>query len=785
MSGTELVEGLTSSEVEERIRDGRVNAVAVRTSRTSWDIVRTNVFTWFNLILGVLWVLMVTFGSVRDALFGLVLLFNTAIGIVQEVRAKLALDRLSLVTAPKARVVRDGALHEIGIGEVVLDDTVYLESGDQIVADGEVLWTEGLEADESLLTGESLPVVKAVGDHVMAGTFIVAGKGAFHATSVGEQTRAHQITVQGKLYTRVRSEVMDGINSILKLIGVAMVPVAILTVAAAFRTTGTVGVRVTDVVATLVAMVPEGLVLLSSISFAAAMVVLARKNVLANELAAVEVLARTDVICVDKTGTITEPHPAFDRFEPAPDMSAHPDAIAALGALTMLEGPSNSTAATIRKGVGDNTEWVATANVPFSSKRKWSAAEFEGHGTWILGAPDVLTAALPAASEPLRDQTAALSTTGLRILLLARTDDPLPDEGLPSHFEPVGFAVLAEKIRSDAGETARYLGEEGIVLKVVSGDSVHTVSAIAQKAGIPHAEDAIDARTLPEGEELADVMERTTVFGRVAPEQKALMVEALQSRGHTVGMTGDGVNDVLAVKSADLGIAMGSGAAATKAVAQIVLLDGRFSVMPLLMAEGRRVIANAERVANLFLTKTVWATVLALLFGLFAEPYPFLPRQLTLVGSLIIGIPALFLALSPNTRRYSPGFVQRVARFAIPTGLVLAGVIVTTYFVTRSDGVSLAGTRTACSLALLVMGLFVIGVLEHPLRGWHVALLATMAAAMVLALAVPPVREFFAFTTLSPREYAQTLSIAGFGCGLFVRFGIRARAARKRATAGL
>ncbi|NTU88525.1 MAG: HAD-IC family P-type ATPase [Actinobacteria bacterium] len=776
------IEGLTSVEVDARVRDGKTNAVVSRTSRSYADILRANVFTWFNLILGILWVLMVSFGSFKDALFGFVLLFNTGIGIVQEVRAKTTLDRLSLVTAPKTRVLRDGVVQEVVSADVVLDDIVFIESGDQVIVDGTSVWVDGLEVDESFVTGESLSVVKASGESVVAGSFVVAGRGAFEATAVGADTRAQRMTAQGRSYMRVDSEVMNGINSILKTIGVAMIPVAALTVFASLRTTGTTSARITDVVATLVAMVPEGLVLLSSIAFAASMVVLAQHKVLANELAAVEVLARTDVVCADKTGTLTEPQPAFIRFDSIStsrdDDFGHEESLAALGAHVALGGTGNSTIEAIRRGVSANDAWHRLESVPFSSDRKWSGSRFEGKGTWILGAPEVLLGALPLVTDVVRERALTLAGEGFRVVMLARTDEGFSEGLLPEGMEPRGFVLLAEKVRSDAAETVRYLGDQGIELKVLSGDSVSTVSAIAEKATIPGSGDAVDARSLSGQTDLADIMERTTIFGRVAPEQKALMVEALQANNHTVAMVGDGVNDVLAIKAADLGIAMGSGAPATKAVAQLVLLDGRFAVMPLIMAEGRRVIANAERVANLFLVKTIWAVAFALLFGFLAQPYPFLPRQITLVGSLTIGIPAFFLALAPNARRYQSGFVRRVVRFAIPVGIIVAITVFAVYTIGRNTGMSLEETRTACTIALMLLGSCVIVVLEYPLRGWRLALVASILAAMVLVYSIPFTRGFFALTLLPLPEILQVIGVTAVGCALLLVFGMRMRPSR-------
>jgi cation-transporting ATPase E len=645
--------GLTAADVRSRIEAGQTNAVQARTSRSVWDIVRTNVFTWFNLILGTLAALVLAFASWRDALFGFVLVANTAIGVAQEVRAKVTLDRLSLISAPKARVVHDGVAVEVAVGDVVLDDVVVLAPGEQLVVDAAVLESAGLEIDESALTGEAVPVAKREGDAVMSGSFVVAGTGVCRATAVGADSYAMRIEREGRRFVRTHSDIMAGINSILKIIAVAMVPVAALTVYNSWQQSENAETMVTNTVAALVAMVPEGLVLLSSIAFAVSAIVLARRHVLVNELAAVETLARTDVVCADKTGTLTEREPAFQRFEPlAASGVGESEALAALGALAAADRAPDATMRAIGAGVAVPAGWASVASVPFSSARKWSAVDFGDNGAWVLGAPDVLLDAAIDAG-PARDRLEALVTEDVRVLLLARAEAVAPagsgvGPALPSGLAPVGFVVLEERVRQDAATTVRYLGEQGVALRVISGDNAQTVSRIAAATGVPGAQRAVDARTLTDDATLPEVMERTTVFGRVMPEQKSAMVAALQSSGHTVAMTGDGVNDVVALKQADLGIAMGSGVPAARAVAQVVLLDDKFASVPHLMAEGRRVVTNAERVANLFLTKTTWAAILALTVVLLGMEYPFLPRHVTLAGSVTIGIPAFFCALNPQ-----------------------------------------------------------------------------------------------------------------------------------------
>jgi cation-transporting ATPase E len=755
--GMPLLTGLTKAEVRERVAAGQTNAAPRAGGRSVWDIIRGNVFTWFNLILGVLFVAVVVFGSWKDGLFGAIIFINAAIGIVQELRAKIALDRLTVLTAPAARVIRDSNETQVPVASVVLGDVVRVVSGDQVVADGEVLASDSLEVDESLLTGESLPVIKAPGDRLLSGSFVVAGSGVFRTTAVGPDAYAQRLTGEGKRYVRLHSDLMKGINDILRVIGVGILPVAGLLIWAQFRMHASVEEGVTNTVAALVAMVPQGLVLLTSIAFAVSAMTLARRQVLTSELPAVEGLARVDVLCIDKTGTITEPHPAYERFDLlATDAGSDAEALAleVLGCMADSAQSRNSTFQALGDALPAPDGWVIDDSVPFSSGRKWSAVRIAGRGSWVFGAPEIVGAEPGRTAGPgeLTDgqvayplaKAAALAAEGLRVLLLSRTDAPLAKETLPPGLQPVGLVVFSERVRADAPQTLAYFREQGVVIKVISGDNPATVATIAAKAGLPGADRAVDARDLPEGEALAELMETTTVFGRVNPDQKRAMVEALQSRGHTVAMTGDGVNDVLALKKADMGIAMGTGTAAARAVSQLVLVDSRFSTLPGVVAEGRRVTANIERVAHLFTTKSVWAALLAISVAAVAKPYLILPRHLTIIDALVIGIPGFFLALAPNPRRFIPGFVLRVARFVIPTGILAAVTMLSSYLLLRRLGASVEEAKTMETIVFCFIGWRVITAVEGPLRGWRLGLVLAMMALLVLPFAIPWGREFFA-----------------------------------------
>jgi len=760
--------GLSSAEVAERRSRGLTNAAGEHTSRPVADILRANIFTRFNLLLGVLLAVILVWGEWKDALFGIVLVTNALIGIAQELRAKRTLDRFAVLSAPRLRVIRDGAPREIGVEELVADDLVDLRAGDQLVADGVVRDSASLQADESLLTGESEPVDKRAGDRLLSGSFVVAGSGGYQATGVGAEAYARKLAAQARRFTVVRSELVAGINQILRYVTWALPPVAVLVVVSQLHTPHqTASQRATSTVAALVGMVPQGLVLLTSIAFGAAAVTLARRRVLVQQLPAVEGLARVDVVCMDKTGTLTDGTIAFDTLIRLDDQAP---AEAALGALAADEN-RNATLGAIGQAFPP-PGWARDDAVPFSSARKWSAASFAGHGAWVLGAPEMV---LPSGQDGLLTRAADLAASGRRVLVLARADGPLDGQALPVGLRAVAFLVLAERLRSDAPGTIAYFAAQGVALKVISGDSPHTVSAVAARAGVPAAGEPLDARDLPEDPDaLGALLEERSVIGRVSPHQKEAMVKALQARRHTVAMTGDGVNDVLALKLADIGVAMGTGAPATKAVAELVLLDDRFATLPGVVAEGRRVTANIERVANLFITKTVWAMLLAIAAGVALLPYPFLPRQLTVIDSLAIGVPAFFLALAPNRRRYVPGFVGRVLRFAGPAGLIVAAATFSAYALADARGLPLTQQRTAATLVTLVLSLCVLALLAMPLTWRRIALLVAALAAFVLLFPVRAVRTFYKLE-LPQGAIWSTLLIAALGVAALAGFWVLSR----------
>ncbi len=766
------VTGLTTAEVEQRRRDGLTNDVPDRASRSVRDIVRANVFTRINAILGVLFVLVLATGSIIDGMFGLLIIANSAVGIIQEVRAKRTLDQLAIVSQAKPTVRRDGQSHEVAPKEVVLDDLIELGPGDQIVVDGTVEESALLEVDESLLTGEADPVDKPIGASVMSGSYVVSGSGAYRATKVGRDAYAAELAEEASKFTLVKSELRSGIDTILKVITYLLIPAGLLSIYnQLFSSKESWQPAVTGMVAALVPMVPEGLVLMTSVAFAVGVVRLGRRRCLVQELPAIEGLARVDVVCADKTGTLTE---NGMRLSDIKTLGTFDDAEVrwALAAMAADDPRPNASVQAIGEELTDKPDWQHTAVAPFSSAKKWSGFSYGEHGDWLLGAPDVL---LDPSSEEAR-VAEELGSAGLRILLLARSDRPVDAADAPGTVDPAALVVLEQKVRPDARETLDYFASQQVSIKVISGDNAVSVGAVASSLDLPGSDHAVDARELPEDRAaLADVLEHETTFGRVRPDQKRAMVGALQSRGHTVAMTGDGVNDVLALKDSDIGVAMGSGSPATRAVAQIVLLDNKFATLPYVVGEGRRVIGNIERVSNLFLTKTVYSVVLAFLvgiagigsqiFGYESLGYPFLPRHVTIAAWFTIGIPAFILSLAPNNERARSGFVSRVMRLAIPSGVVIGIATFVAYLIAHAGSYDTLEqqkeqTGTTALITLIMIAVWVLAIVARPYVWWKVVLIGASVLAYVLLFTIPFTRHFF---KLDPSNVGLTTT--AFICG--------------------
>lgn len=762
--------GLTDADVARRIAEGQVNDVPTRAARSVREIIRANVFTRINAILGLLLAIVIATGSLINGLFGLLIIFNSVIGMVQELRAKQTLDKLAVVGEVKPVVRRQSGTRGLPPGEVVLGDVIEIGPGDQIVVDGEVVEADDLETDESLLTGEADPVAKHIGDQVMSGSFVVSGSGAYRATRVGRHAYAAALAEEASKFTLVKSELRNGIDQILKFITYLLIPAGVLIIYTQFFTTD-VGWRASALamVGALVPMVPEGLVLMTSLAFAVGVVRLGRRQCLVQELPAIEGLARVDVVCVDKTGTLTENTMQVSQVSDLATGLPVSEALAAIGA---ADDHPNASIAAIAEKYPTAPDWTPCARAPFKSATKWSGVSFGEHGNWLIGAPDVLL----EPSSPAAQQAQQIGAHGLRVLLLAVSDLPVDAPGAPGQLTPAALVVLQQKVRSDARETLDYFAAQHVTVKVISGDNAVSVGAVAAEVGLTG--DTLDARALPEQpEQLADAVDQHAVFGRVRPDQKRAMVRALQERNHTVAMTGDGVNDVLALKDADIGVAMGAGSAAARSVAQIVLLDNKFSTLPYVVGEGRRVIGNIERVANLFLTKTVYAVLLALLVGLDGvrsllvgnQPllYPFQPIHTTIAAWFTIGVPAFVLSLAPNNERAQTGFVRRVMSGALPAGLVVGIATFIAYLLAQrgpdANPVQQIQASTTALITLLCTAGWVLVTVARPYRWGRLMLVIGCGLAYVGIFAIPLAREKF---LLDPANVALTslgLGIGGLG----------------------
>jgi cation-transporting P-type ATPase E len=761
-----VVPGLTAAEVAQRVAGGKTNDVPARASRSTSDIVRANVFTRINAILGVLLVIVLATGSMINGLFGLLIVANSAVGIIQELRAKRTLDKLAIVGQAKPVVRRAGGTRELLPSEVVLDDIIELGAGDQIVVDGEIIEELNLEVDESLLTGEADPIAKDAGNTVMSGSFVVAGSGAYRATKVGREAYAAKLADEASKFTLVKSELRTGINKILQFITYLLIPAGLLIIYTQLFTTDVDWrTAVLRMVGALVPMVPEGLVLLTSIAFAVGVIRLGRRQCLVQELPAIEGLARVNVVCADKTGTLTENGMQVADLE----QLTRADVIDVLASMASDDTRPNASMQAIGEAYKLAPGWTATATAPFKSATKWSGSSYGEHGNWVLGAPDVL---LDAAS-PIAAQAEEIGSRGLRVLLLASSDVPVDHPDAPGRVTPAALVILEQRVRPDARDTLDYFASQKVSIKVISGDNAVSVGAVASTLGLEG--ETMDARKLPaEPAALAETLEEYTTFGRVRPDQKRAMVHALQSRGNTVAMTGDGVNDVLALKDADIGVAMGAGSSASRSVAQIVLLDNKFATLPFVVAEGRRVIGNIERVSNLFLTKTVYSVWLALLVGLagvgsqifHTEPllFPFQPIHVTIAAWFTIGIPAFILSLAPNNERAQTGFVRRVMISALPSGSVAGIATFVCYLLAYQGREATAAAQTQAStsalITLLVIAVWVLAVVARPYTWWRVALVAASALAYVVILSIPLAQEKF---MLDPSNVALTSMALGIG----------------------
>lgn len=782
--------GLTAQLVRERQAAGLSNVAKSRVSRSYFQIIWSNLFTLFNAILLVCIAVTLYYGSPKDTVFGIVLVVNAATGIISEVKAKRMLDRMSILDKSPILVLRDGKVESLPPHEIVVGDIIQLKLGDQVPVDGVVLDSSGLRLNEANLTGESVPQFKDEGDSVLSGSAVVSGGARMVATAVGPVSWANRMGEQVKKFSMARSELAEGINLILRLITWALPVVILLLVWAQVRVFGGwdafwgdhFGLAVVAIVAAIVGMIPQGLVLLTSVNFATSAMKLARRGVLVQELPAVEVLARVDALCLDKTGTLTtgaiKPR-GFARLDSKNLFTASELSDRELQVLSLLvEDRGNATAEAIWEGIESESSRVPDLSaqlVPFDSSRKWAAVLADGE-SWVMGAPEIVLGLSTDSSEPAARLVNAFAAEGARVITLAVAkvgttpvvQDAQPQ--LPPNLQPQLFIVLAEEIRPDARDTLDYFRSQAVDVFIISGDNPATVAALARRAGLN--ETGFDCRNLPTGEAaVREVIRKERVFGRVTPEQKRALVGALQTEGKTVAMTGDGVNDALALKDSDLGIAMGNAAGATKAASKLVLLKSQFGALPAVLAEGRRVLGNMERVSTLFLSKTVYALVLALAVGAFGLSYPFLPRHLTLIGSTSIGIPAFILALAPSHAKYRPGFLHRVAALVIPAGIICASCSILAY-VWAGGGESKGQASSIATIVLAGLAMILLAILAQPLLSWRGFLVVAMVLLLLSAVFIRPVREFFALVWPTAGGWMVILSFFMIGALLLLIVGL-------------
>ncbi len=742
--------GLSSAEVEARHEQGLDNRdVGVKTKSVK-QIILNNIFTFFNIVNFILAFLVLSTGSIKNVLFLGVVVANTAIGSFQEIRSKKTIDKLSLISAPKVNVIRDGNLQTITVSEVVKDDLIMLEIGNQVCADCVVVSGEA-EVDESLLTGESDPVGKKPGDRLMSGSFIVSGNCLAYAEKVGAESYANKIAGEASKTKDQKSEIMKSLNVIVKFISFSLVPVGGLLFWKSFFVEG-VSYRnsIVSMVAALTGMIPEGLVLLTSVVFAVSVIRLSKHNTLVQELYCIEALARVDVLCLDKTGTITEGSMQFDGFVPL-DGHDEDEMKAAVSSLVTVLNDNNPTYNALLTEFGKESSLTAKNTVPFSSARKWSGAEFESGKTYLMGAGEFI---LGGEFSRYKDIAESYAASGSRVLLLASSDNGFDDKGVPENTKAVGLILISDKIRAEAPDTLAYFAEQGVDLKVISGDNAVTVSQIAKKAGLKNAENYIDASTLTTDEEIKEAVLTHSVFGRVTPEQKYKFVRFLKDEGHTVAMTGDGVNDVLALRESDCSIAMASGSDAARTVSDLVLLDSNFASLPKVVREGRRSINNLQRSASLFLTKTIFSVLLSVLFIFVSTTYPFEPIQMSLISSLTIGIPSFILALEPNKDRIKGRFIVNVIKKAIPSAVPMFLNILMLVLIERAFSLSFAELSATAVILTFFTGVVMLFRVSFPFNFMRFFLFIFVITAFVIAYVY-----FSTLLSLTPPNYKMCVVI--------------------------
>ncbi|MBD7912557.1 MULTISPECIES: HAD-IC family P-type ATPase [Clostridium] len=773
--------GLTDTEVQVRIKNGQVNTLPTAPSRTIWQMIRANFFNIFNALNIVLAGIVIIAGSPKNAIFAAVILVNSIIGVGQELNAKKTLEKLSVLSMAYAKVLRNGKEKEVSIEDLVIDDVVCLSSGDQVLADCELIQSDELEVDESMLTGEADPVYKKSGDEILSGSFIVAGEGYAKITKVGGKTYSSKLADEARKFKIINSELQTSISKIIKLLLALIVPLGIiLTTTQIFFSKAGWREALIGVVSGIVGMIPEGLVLLTSATFIVSVVRLAKYDALVQQLSATEVLARVDVLCVDKTGTITEGKLKLVDIKVIGKMKKEVvDEV--LAALVHNLPSKNPTQKAILEYYDYDSNIEILEKVPFSSRRKWGGIILKGYGTWVLGAPEIL---LGDKYDNFSEQVEQEAKKGRRVLLLGKVKQISLKKGILEPVEEAAIILIEDVIKEEAPEVLKFFNKEGVNLKVISGDNPVTVSAVAMRAGVEGADRYVDARTLPtKTEDLVEVIDDYSIFGRVTPHQKKDIIKSLQAKGHTVAMTGDGVNDVLALKEADCGIAMGNGSEATKAVAQLVLLNSDFGALPKVVAEGRKQINNLERVAELFLSKTVFFVSLSLIMSILLLPYPLLPIQTSLVGSCAIGIPSFFLALETSKGRVKKGFLKRILTASIPNGIIMVLFTVSAFVITYLSGARLEHCRSVAVLVFLGISLVILLRVALPFTPFKLFLVLAMMISAMICYVTPIGQIVFSLTPITSGQWMLAVGFTALSWPMLaISVGIARRFIGKRKT---
>lgn len=762
-------EGLSPQETKLRQSNGLSNIMPPSNTKSEGQIIKENVLTFFNLIFLVLALCLCLVGSFKNLMFLLVAVANTVVGSFQEIRAKRAVDKLTLVAAGTAKAIRSGQRVSVRTDQLVRDDIVEFAAGDQICADA-VVRDGQLQVNESLLTGEADAILKNPGDTLKSGSFVISGRARVQLTHVGSESYAAKLAAEARRNVRsTKSEMMLSLTKLITVVGIALIPLGIILFLRHFLSVFQ-GLPLRDsvesTVSALIGMIPEGLYLLTSVAIAASCLKLSRKRVLVQDMNCIETLAHVDVLCVDKTGTITEPTmEVTDVYPLNSERFSYDDIEKILAAFYHGEEPDNETARAMGQQFAGETTWRTVKRMAFSSSTKWSGADFGENGRYVVGAPEFI---MGDRYDSIRGEAEPWSERGCRVLLLAAYDTVFDDGPLQSaHVAPIALVFLSNLLRPDAQETFRYFASQGVSVRVISGDNPITVAQVAARAGIENADRYVDAMTLSTEQDFEEAVKYYTVFGRVTPEQKRYLVRAFQKQGHTVAMTGDGVNDVLALKDANCGIAMASGSQAASQVAQIVLLNSQFSAMPAIVAEGRRVINNIQRAASLFLVKNIFSFALTLLLLFIDMPYPLLPIQLSLISTFTIGIPSFFLALEPNYARVEGKFMRNVIRRAMPGGLTNLTIVLLAGFFTSTFGLSNEQLNTICVWVMSAVGLVTLYHVSVPFTRLRLAVLAAMTAAMLFSLLVIP--AFFDLPTLNASS-ALILVTLLLACPTVMRF---------------